>query len=92
MLSKELFVAWNVQNKIRILSGDYMTRNEFIKLLKDNLNPNAQIDFLVCDHNNPLVAFLDIRDVCMNADVDDPDNKNRGGVVFTIKEDLIIGV
>lgn len=69
-----------------------MTRNEFIKLLKDNLKPNAQIDFLVCDHNKPLVAFLDVRDVCMNADVDDPDNKNRGGVVFTIKEDLTIGV
>ena len=77
-------------DEIRILSGDYMTRNEFIKLLKDNLKPNAQIDFLVCDHNKPLVAFLDVRDVCMNVDVDDPDNKNRGGVVFTIKEDLII--
>ena len=67
-----------------------MTRNEFIKLLKDNLKPNAQIDFLVCDHNKPLVAFLDVRDVCMNVDVDDPDNKNRGGITFTIKEDLTI--
>ena len=65
-----------------------MTRNEFIKLLKDNLKPNAQMDFLVCDYNKPTVAFLDIRDVGMNADVDDPDNKNRGGIVFTIKEDL----
>ena len=65
-----------------------MTRNEFIKLLKDNLKPNAQIDFLVCDYKKPMVAFLDIRDVCMNADVDDANNKNRGGIVFTIKEDL----
>lgn len=65
-----------------------MTRNEFIKLLKDNLKPNAQMDFLVCDYNKPIVVFLDIRDVCMNADVDDPDNKNRGGIVFKIKEDL----
>ncbi len=66
-----------------------MTRNEFIKLLKENLKPNAQIDFLVADSNKPMLAFLDIHDVCMNADVDDPDNYNRGGVVFTIKKDLI---
>lgn len=69
-----------------------MTRNEFIKLLKDNLKPNAQMDFLICDYKKPVVAFLDIKDVCMNVDVDDPDNKNRGGIVFTIKEDLTIGV
>lgn len=75
--------------KIRILNGDEMTRNEFIKLLKDNLKPNAQMDFLICDYKKPVVAFLDIKDVCMNVDVDDPDNKNRGGVVFTIKEDLM---
>lgn len=65
-----------------------MTRNEFIKLLKENLKPNAQMDFLVCDHNKPMVAFLDVQNVCMNADVDDPDNYNRGGVVFTIKEEV----
>ena len=66
-----------------------MTRNEFIKLLKDNLKPNAEMDFLVTNHNPPMVAFLDVHHVCMNADVDDPNNKNRGGVVFTIKEDLM---
>lgn len=66
----------------------FMTRNEFIKLLKEYLKPNAQIDFLVCDHNKPIVAFLDIHNVCMNADIDDLENKNRGGIVFTIKEDL----
>ena len=65
-----------------------MTRNEFIKLLKDNLKPNAEMDFLVADNNPPIVAFLDVHHVCMNADVDDPNNKNRGGVVFTIKEEL----
>ena len=67
-----------------------MTRNEFIKLLKENLKPNAQMDFLVSDYKKPLVAFLDIHDVGMNADVDDPNNKNRGGIVFRIKEDLTI--
>lgn len=67
-----------------------MTRNEFIKLLKENLRPNAEIDFLISDHKKPLVAFLDVRDVCMNADVDDPNNFNRGGVVFTIKKDLTV--
>ena len=65
-----------------------MTRDELIKLLEANLCPDAEIDFLVADHNKPMVAFLDVHDVCMNVDVDDPDNKNRGGVVFTIKEDL----
>lgn len=65
-----------------------MTRNEFIKLLKDNLKPNAQMDFLVCDYKKPMTAFLDVHNVCMNADVDDPNNKNRGGIVFRIKEDL----
>lgn len=65
-----------------------MTRDELIKLLKDNLKPNAQVDFLVCDHNKPIVAFLDVHDVCMNADIDDPENKNHGGIVFTIKKDL----
>ena len=66
-----------------------MTRNELIKLLKENLKPNAQIDFLICDYNKPMVAFLNIHDICMNADVDDPKNKNHGGIIFTIKEDLI---
>lgn len=65
-----------------------MTRNEFIKLLKENLKPNAEIDFLVWDTQKPIVAFLDIDNVCMNADVDDPKNYNRGGVVFVIKEEL----
>lgn len=66
-----------------------MTRNEFIKILKTNIKPNAQIDFLVINNNKPIVAFLDVDDVCMNVDVDDPNNYNRGGVVFTIKKDLI---
>ena len=67
-----------------------MTRNEFIKLLKENIKPNAQIDFLVIDNNKPIIAFLDIDDVCMNADVDDSNNYNRGGVVFKIQKDLTI--
>lgn len=68
-----------------------MTRNEFIKLLKDNIKPNAEMDFLLTDRlegGKYITAFLDIRDVCMNADVDDPKNKNRGGVVFKIQTDL----
>lgn len=67
-----------------------MTRDGFIKLLKENLKPNAEMDFLICDHKKPMVAFLDIHNVCMNADVDDPNNYNRGGVVFTIQKDLTI--
>lgn len=69
-----------------------MTRNEFIKLLKDNLKPNAEMDFLLLGRLNNgrfVNAFLGIDNVCMNADVDDPKNKNRGGVVFNIKLDLM---
>lgn len=69
-----------------------MTRNEFIKLLKDNLKPNAQMDFLLSGRLSDgkfITAFLDVRDVCMNVDVDDPDNKNRGGIVFKIKDEMI---
>ena len=69
-----------------------MTRNEFIKMLKDNLKPNAEMDFLLIDRfddGRPISTFLDIRSVGMNVDIDDPNNKNRGGVVFDIKLDLM---
>lgn len=71
-----------------------MTRNEFINLLKDNLKPNAEMDFLLIDRfddGRPISVFLDIRSVGMNVDIDDPNNKNRGGVVFDIKLDLMKG-
>lgn len=70
-----------------------MTRDEFINMLKDNLEPNTEMDFLLVGrlNNGKLInAFLDIHNVCMNADIDDPDNKNRGGIVFNIKEDLSV--
>ena len=60
-----------------------MTRNEFIKLLKENLKPNAEMNFLFVDHTEWF--WLDIEHVCMNADVDDPKNKNQGGIVFRKK-------
>lgn len=66
-----------------------MTRNELIKLLADHFEPDTQIDFLICDYNKPLVAFLDIEHMGKNIDVDDPDNYNRGGIVFTIRKTLI---
>ena len=66
-----------------------MTRDEFIEILKENVKPNAEIDFLVCDHNKQMVAFLNIDYVCMNADIDDTNNYNRGGIVFEIQEELI---
>lgn len=70
-----------------------MTRDEFIKMLKANLKPNAEMDFLVVGRLNDgkfINAFLDIHDICMNVDIDDPKNKNRGGVVFDIQKDLSI--
>lgn len=68
-----------------------MTRDEFIKLLKENLKPSAQMDFLLVgrlDDGKFVTAFLDIDDVCMNVDVDDPNNRNRGGIVFRVGKDL----
>ena len=65
-----------------------MTRDEFIELLKENLEPDAEMEFLISDCEKPMVAFLDIEHVCMNEDVDDPRNYNLGGVVFRIKKDL----
>lgn len=70
-----------------------MTRDEFIKMLKANLKPNAEMDFLVVGRLNDgkfINAFLDIHDICMNGDIDDPKNKNCGGVVFYIQKDLSI--
>ena len=70
-----------------------MTRDEFIKMLKANLKPNADMDFLVVGRLNDskfINAFLDIHDICMNVDIDDPKNKNCGGIVFNVLNDLSI--
>lgn len=71
-----------------------MTRDELIKLLKDNLKPRSEVDFLLLGETKDgrfVHAFLNVRDVCMNVDVDDPDNYNRGGIVFGIQTDLTKG-
>lgn len=71
-----------------------MTRDEFIKLLIDNLKSDAQMDFLVTDKmsdGKPFMVFLKVDNICMNVDVDDPKNKNRGGVVFKIEDELLYG-
>ncbi len=68
-----------------------MKRNEFIDLLKQHLKSKAELDFLLIgklQDGRDVVAFLDVLDVGMNVDVDDPENQNRGGVVFKIKEEL----
>lgn len=70
-----------------------MTRDKFIELLQKNIKPNAEMRFLVSDRlesGKHVLAFLDVTDVCMNADVDDPKNKYLGGVVFRIQKDLSI--
>ena len=68
-----------------------MTRDEFVNLLKENLESDVQIDFVVrgkLNDNRCVLAFLNIENVCMNADIDDTNNFNRGGIVFSIKEDI----
>lgn len=65
-----------------------MTRDMFIELLQKNIKPDAEMNFLVCDYEKHMFAFLKVEDVCMNADVDDPRNYNAGGVVFRIEKEL----
>ena len=68
-----------------------MKRNEFIDFLKQNLKTKAELDFLLMgklQDGRDIVAFLDVLDVGMNVDVDDPENQNHGGIVFKIKEEL----
>ena len=57
-----------------------MTRDELIQMLKDNLEPNAEMDFLLIKDTE--VYFMEVEHICMNNDIDDPANKNRGGIVF----------
>lgn len=69
-----------------------MTRDEFINLLKDNVKPNAEMDFLLIGKINGeqnICVFLDITDIGMNIDVDDPNSKNNGGIVFNIKKNIL---
>lgn len=65
-----------------------MTRDEFIKLLEENIKPDAEMNFLVNDCDKRMFAFLKVEYACMNEDVDDPRNYNSGGVVFTIEKEL----
>jgi hypothetical protein len=69
-----------------------MLVKDFIQQLKDNLNPDAEIDFLLnstLDSDERILAFLHVHSIGMNADIDDPDNVNRGGIVFDIKDLLL---
>lgn len=65
-----------------------MTRDEFIHMLEENIKPDAEMNFLVCDYEKRMFAFLKVDDVCMNAVVDDPRNYNSGGIVLTIEKEL----
>ena len=58
-----------------------MKVKEFIDQLYNNLNLDAELDFLCIDYDKWF--WLDVRAINMNADIDDPDNKNRGGITFT---------
>lgn len=62
-----------------------MTRDELIKQLQENLKPDAEMDFLFISRSG--CKFLDVKDVTMNQDVDDPNNYHRGGIVFIDKEE-----
>lgn len=60
-----------------------MKVKDFISQLKQNLDLDAELNFLFVDHTEWF--WLDIEHICMNADVDDPKNFNQGGIVFRKK-------
>lgn len=60
-----------------------MKVKDFINQLEQNLDLNAEINFLFVDYTEWF--WLDIENICMNADIDDPKNKNQGGIVFRKK-------
>ena len=58
-----------------------MKVREFIQECIENLDIDAEMDFyLACEG-----TFLKIVSINMNADIDDPQSKNRGGIVFIRK-------
>ena len=58
-------------------------------MLEENLASDAEMNFLICDYDKRMVAFLKVDDICMNVDIDDPRNYNSGGVVFSIEKRII---
>lgn len=60
-----------------------MKVKDFINQLEQNLDLDAEINFLFVDYTE--WCWLDIEHICMNPDVDDPDAINQGGIVFRKK-------
>lgn len=60
-----------------------MKTKEFIDECKSKLKQDVEMDFYLIGH-----GFLKPISINMNADIDDPSNKNRGGVVFELLEEL----
>ena len=61
-----------------------MKVKDFINQLEQNLDLDAELNFLFVDRTEWF--WLDIEHICMNADVDDPKNKNQGGIVLRKKQ------
>lgn len=60
-----------------------MKVKDFINKLEQSLDLDAEINFLFIDYTDWF--WLDIEHICMNVDVDVPENRNQGGVVFRRK-------
>lgn len=58
-----------------------MKVKEFINECTTKLKPDAEIDFYLIGR-----GFLKPISINMNVDIDDPSNRNRGGVVFELEE------
>ncbi len=65
-----------------------MKAKELIKVLQDRLEPNAELNFLCLNLENyrDRMFWLDIMDIGMNVDIDDPGLRHRGGVTFTARK------
>jgi len=61
-----------------------MKAKDLVQRIQSNLKDDADVDFLLIDGTD--LCWLDLRSVNMNADIDDPRNRNNGGLVFVVKK------
>ena len=66
-----------------------MTAKQLATIIQRNLKENAKMNFLLLCDGKPI--WLDLVNVCMSADCDDPTLQNEGAMVFTQQKETIDG-
>ena len=62
-----------------------MTAKQLATIIQRNLKEKAKMNFLLLYDGKPM--WLDLVNVCMSADCDDPALRNEGAMVFTQKKE-----